>query len=123
MVGDDLLLADLVGELVSNALNQASRVDKNQSSAMFLNKRCNTRDGLIPDFVSGDRTQLVRGDLHLQVDLASVTGIDNGAARSPIGLDVGGAYQEACHLFDRPLGSAQSDARDWLVDQRAQAFD
>ena len=89
---------------------------------MPLDQRRDARDGLVPDLVAGNRPQLVIRDFNFEIHLAPVARVHDRTARGAARIDVGGAHQEARHLFDRPLRCAQADARDRLLNQSAQPF-
>ena len=107
-------------KLVGYPLHQPPRVDEHQRGVVTGRQ---SRDGvqrLPPDFVGGDRPQLVGGKADGKFDFPGAARVHNQAVRGAGGGNAAVAHQEAGHLVDRALGGRQADAGYGAVGQGAQ---
>jgi hypothetical protein len=79
VVRGDTPLSQARGELVCGAFHQPPGIDENQRTAVLLGQRCNAVVHLTPHLMRGDGSQLLIGDVDLQLHGPAVSQIDDGA--------------------------------------------
>ena len=118
VVRGDVLRAEPLGQVARDALGLAAGVDEHQRGAMLAHELREAIVDLRPDLPGHHRFQRRGRDLELQIALAHVPGIDDGAVGAAVGAQVARADQEARHLLDGLLRGRQADARQLPAGER-----
>ncbi len=97
--------------MARDAFRMSAGVDEDERRAVLARELRETVIDLRPDIARHDCFERRRGHLDLQVALADVTGVDDGAIGRAVGAQLSGADEKSRHLLDRTLGCREADAR------------
>src|SRR5437016_14618524 len=95
-----------------DALGLPPGVDEYQRSAVPANELRQAVVDLRPHLPRHHRLERGGGDLELQVALADVSRVDDGAVGRAVGEEIARADEESGHFLDRLLRSREADARE-----------
>ena len=103
MMRGHVLVPETFAEMSGHALGHAPRVDEHQRRLVLANQRRDAVVDFFPNFIRHHSFQRRAGNLHRQIQLARVPGIDDRAAWRAVSVDVGSADQKTRDFFNRLL--------------------
>ena len=109
--------------MAREALGLAARVDEHQRRAVLAHQLREPVVDLRPHLARHHRFERGGGDLQLQVALAHVPGVDDGAVGTPVGQQVTRADEEARHVLDRLLRRRQPHACELASGERLEPLE
>ena len=123
VVRGDVLLAEALGQMPRDALGLPPGVDEYQRSAVLAHELRQTVIELRPDFPGHHRFERRGGNLQLQVALAHVPRVDDGAVGCAIGAQSACADEESGHVRDGLLRRGQAHARERPAGERLEPLE
>ena len=123
VVRGDVLLAEALGQMARDALRLPAGVDEHQRGAVLTHELRQAIIQLRPDFSGHHRLERRGGDLQLQVALAHVARVDDGAVGCAIGAHSACADEEAGHVLDGLLRCGQAHARERPAGERLEPLE
>ena len=113
--GDDVV-AQALAELVREPLGQPAGVDEHDGGAVLLDQRSDAVEHVAHLLRRRDRLQLSLGELECEVEVALVTGVDDGREGTV-------ADQQTADGLDRTLGGREPDPMGAGVTQRLEPLE
>ncbi len=118
MVCGNQLCADTLGQVARDALSVSAGVDEDEGGAMLRHQFGQSIVNQCPDFARHHRFERCWRNLDLQLPLADMAGVDDGAVGPSVGARLPRADEESRHLLDGFLSGGQTNTRQFPSGQR-----
>ncbi len=118
MVCGNQLCADTLGQVARDALSVSAGVDEDEGGAMLRHQFGQSIVNQCPDFARHHRFERCWRNLDLQLTLADMAGVDDGAVGPSVGARLPRADEESRHLLDGFLSGGQTNTRQFPSGRR-----